>query len=574
MKKINEKITVVCSLALAFGMIASALVPQTTATAFADTTVESWQMIDGASVRTADPSGIRFSAKLSESEYEALEAKGASYGMVVAPYEYVAEYGELDTVFKANSNYCFEETEGKVLVAHQSVESLTTKRDGYYYFNGALTKIKESNYSKDFYARAYYTYDGKYYFTPINETNQRSIQDVAEAAIADHYNAQTETTYSADTLNMFVNYLKNEDEINSFNTQAHFDNQVSTELVFAGVDSVSVSYYTGTVGGVEGNFVKATHDVPDDSVTDQGQRGQQFQLKIKSLNTLSALKATGYTKIVIPMYVTTIEAGEKPASWWILGSGGWFKTLQLAENTWTNFEYDIDTAIAEFGANNEIYFNVVNYSDYNNSRNLDLDFYVGGIYATGKPEAPSVEVTAEENEINSFKTEEYFEGRVNASVTGLNGSSTASVSYYTGMVGGVTGNFAKATHHVPDSNVTDAGSRGENLTVDILSLNNLQELYDAGYRTIVIPVYLEAEFAGEPTCTTWYALREPGDWVENAGISNGVWVNYTYSLDAALWYTSVDGRNEVSISITNYSGNYSNGMNVNIHVYIGGIFAQ
>ena len=210
MKKLQKFLLGVCSVALCMSAVALASENTETVSVSADT-VSTWEMVDGASIRTSAPSGIRFTARISESDYAALMANDAdvSFGMVIMPYSYVAQYGDADTVFDANTNYTFSESDTtKVRVLHDSVAELTTKKNGYYYFNAALTNIAESNYEKEFYARAYYSDGTNYYFTPDNGTdNVRSVSYVAQKALEDHYNTASTTSYSAATVATMTDYI-------------------------------------------------------------------------------------------------------------------------------------------------------------------------------------------------------------------------------------------------------------------------------------------------------------------------------------------------------------------------------
>lgn len=210
MKKLQKFLLGVFSVVFCFG--AAAFVGENTKTVSVSAdTVSTWEMVDGASIRTSAPTGIRFTAKISESDYTTLTAGGAevSFGMVIMPYSYVAQYGDADTVFNADTKYTFDANDTtKVRVLHDSVNKLTTKKDGYYYLNAALTNIAESNYEKEFYARAYYSDGTNYYFTPDNGTdNVRSVSYVAQKALEDHYDTASKTNYSAATVATLTDYI-------------------------------------------------------------------------------------------------------------------------------------------------------------------------------------------------------------------------------------------------------------------------------------------------------------------------------------------------------------------------------
>lgn len=248
MKRLQKFLLGVCSVVFCFGAAAFVGENAQTVSVSADT-ASTWEMVDGASIRTTDPTGIRFTAKISEADYAALTANGAdvSFGMVVMPYSYVAEYGDADTVFDADTKYTFSESDTtKVRVLHDSVSKLTTKKDGYYYLNAALTNIAESNYEKEFYARAYYSDGTNYYFTPDNGTdNVRSVSHVAARALSD-----TTKNYSASVKARLTQYA----------TQYRVAEGSNIKLSgnYGSVTSVSIdgsAIKTGAEGSGEGNIV-------------------------------------------------------------------------------------------------------------------------------------------------------------------------------------------------------------------------------------------------------------------------------------------------------------------------------
>ena len=123
---------------------------------------------------------------------------------------------------------------------------MTTKKGGYYYFNAALTNIAESNYEKEFYARAYYSDGTNYYFTPDNGTdNVRSVSHVAARALSD-----TTVNYSASVKARLTQYA----------TQYRVAEGSNIKLSgnYGSVTSVSIdgsAIKTGAEGSGEGNIV-------------------------------------------------------------------------------------------------------------------------------------------------------------------------------------------------------------------------------------------------------------------------------------------------------------------------------
>ena len=124
--------------------------------------------IIGGSVRTKDPSGLRFQSKVDIALVEA----GATFGTLLIPQR-VLENNELTvdtaTVVKVDqttwadkdpSEYGYEE--------------------GHKYFNAVLTKIPDTNYGTQIVARSYVYANGQYYYA---EADSRSIMQVASYAI-------------------------------------------------------------------------------------------------------------------------------------------------------------------------------------------------------------------------------------------------------------------------------------------------------------------------------------------------------------------------------------------------------
>lgn len=119
--------------------------------------VSSFEMSDGASVRKVSPQGLRFSATIDKSQYDAL---GSAYsgseikmGMMIAPLDLVKDKGEFvlsNTELTEGSDY---------LVVQRKVWATPVDSDSadVYRFNAVLSTLKESNYDRNFVARAFIT---------------------------------------------------------------------------------------------------------------------------------------------------------------------------------------------------------------------------------------------------------------------------------------------------------------------------------------------------------------------------------------------------------------------------------
>ena len=143
-------------------------------------------MEDGAQVRIITPTGIRFTASIQASDYDAVIAAGGKFGMFILPNEYRTSVGEIneENAFGENAKYCWDNNKnGKTQIIHCSTNELTQKHGGTYYFACAITNLYEDNYETDFFARAYYEINGERIWADINETNVRSVSYVAQKVL-------------------------------------------------------------------------------------------------------------------------------------------------------------------------------------------------------------------------------------------------------------------------------------------------------------------------------------------------------------------------------------------------------
>ena len=172
------------------------------------------KMIDGAYVRTVDEetSGLRFVSYLEKDIYETLENDAdynVSYGMIIAPVDYVTDYAVIseETVFgETNKMYYFgeyqDEYEKMKAVLNLEYGELTDPTEEiakvlpsgtYKCFKGVISKIHEENYTRGFvgvgYVKAVSKTDGSVDYVFASEevetqkTSARSIASVAQSAL-------------------------------------------------------------------------------------------------------------------------------------------------------------------------------------------------------------------------------------------------------------------------------------------------------------------------------------------------------------------------------------------------------
>ena len=148
-------------------------------------------MVSGAAVRMANPTGLRFTAVIGADYLNALvgDATDYSYGIIIAPTDYIAEANGVFTV-EALKALSYE-------VAYKEIKAEKLQNDptadGCYVFTGTLVNVQEANYNRDFSAIAYVKVGDTYYYSSYSEElNSRNIAEVASNACADTSAEQNE----------------------------------------------------------------------------------------------------------------------------------------------------------------------------------------------------------------------------------------------------------------------------------------------------------------------------------------------------------------------------------------------
>ena len=116
----------------------------------------------GSSKATAyEQNGIRFTARMKETVYENLpEGQNIVFGILVLPYNYIADYGAVTTesVFGTGEKdvYTISESEtDKIRVAYVETKKLKEDTDGSYYYNVSMVNLKDKNKDREFVAVPY-----------------------------------------------------------------------------------------------------------------------------------------------------------------------------------------------------------------------------------------------------------------------------------------------------------------------------------------------------------------------------------------------------------------------------------
>lgn len=143
----------------------------------------------GASVRTENPTGLRFTGLISKSYVDGLESEGktVTMGMLITPTEYLENVDEFTKSAFGDTNY------NPAYLEIDAAEE-TVKEDGdYYKIKCVIADIQ--NYEREFSAILYVKVDGGIVaYSHYNEVfNSRSVAEVAEAAYYDLKDTQDAT---------------------------------------------------------------------------------------------------------------------------------------------------------------------------------------------------------------------------------------------------------------------------------------------------------------------------------------------------------------------------------------------
>lgn len=190
--KTKSKILACCSL-LAFASFCAAVSVTQIQT---EAEPSNFVMLNGASVRKVDPYGIRFEALIDETLYtEVVNDENKSFGMLIVPQRYVADYEEYKA---ANVEYTgtyyeyFKDVKGKMIDLTYETEQIVKKdtvvggNTYEYLIRGSNTNILFNNLALDFVGMGYIkTVHGEavsYEYATMND-NARTVAYVASAAL-------------------------------------------------------------------------------------------------------------------------------------------------------------------------------------------------------------------------------------------------------------------------------------------------------------------------------------------------------------------------------------------------------
>ncbi|MBO7369235.1 MAG: hypothetical protein J6U25_03000, partial [Clostridia bacterium] len=141
-----------------------------------------FSMTVGASVRTAEPYGIRFKANVSA---DLAEDESVTFGMTIIPFDWVERYS-------LDGDYIAELEQNELSFRKFVCTPVKNKDDDDYHIKASLTNLKENNIEREFIGIAYYEKDGVKTYA-FDKNFARSIKTVAtRALVSDAFENYTE----------------------------------------------------------------------------------------------------------------------------------------------------------------------------------------------------------------------------------------------------------------------------------------------------------------------------------------------------------------------------------------------
>ena len=145
-----------------------------------------FKTLDGAAVRFADPTGLRFYSQASKADFDALGAALTATGTLILPTDMLGE-GSLTLEALADK----EESKDYLNIVNSGwLNAATAEVDGYYQFSGAIVNIKTANYDRNFSAVGYFTVtyengETANFYGGYKAANATSVKTVATKALED-----------------------------------------------------------------------------------------------------------------------------------------------------------------------------------------------------------------------------------------------------------------------------------------------------------------------------------------------------------------------------------------------------
>ena len=226
-------------------------------------TDENGEILTDENGNPVESNGLRFSAEISQAEYDALTAAGARFGVVIVAKDLAKTVAiNEETVFGANPSFYFSnettEANGKIAMLHVANPACSNiDKDENIEICGSLVNIQASNFTRSFIGRAYvampqtdesgevtgYTYQFAPYYGGDVANNTRCIYYIAQRAVE-------EESSNADALQeKYIDVFAQTDRFKNYNykyTVIHHYNSVEVvdgKTVHSEIDSYEETCY-------------------------------------------------------------------------------------------------------------------------------------------------------------------------------------------------------------------------------------------------------------------------------------------------------------------------------------------
>ena len=144
---------------LLFGVSALALISTVGAVGVYNTyeakaeSTASFEMDYGASIRGAEPTGIRFKTKMNDAYYNEIKSGSASMYVMLIPYSYYEEYKASGTTDAAYTWLTNKYGTSGIVNLSIPADKIYKETDGYYYANAVISNVLFKNYHFQFVGR-------------------------------------------------------------------------------------------------------------------------------------------------------------------------------------------------------------------------------------------------------------------------------------------------------------------------------------------------------------------------------------------------------------------------------------
>ncbi len=247
---IKRNLIILCSIAMLLCGMLAYLTLNKNAQVNADTvTSVDFEVVDGASIRLAEPTGLRFRLKISDSFKSNLKDTD-SVGAFIFPKDYLPASETVDYAKDIATKLDYDLTDA--LYYDQ----------GYWYANFVIANINEGNYNRDFVAIGYVkNAEAEYEYAEYNATKHaRSVAYVADEAYLDY---STPTNGYSDIRKTLSEFMKPIREVNP--TFAGYGTQENPYLIYTKAQFDSMGANLSSNNYYENKYFKLMQDLVDNA---------------------------------------------------------------------------------------------------------------------------------------------------------------------------------------------------------------------------------------------------------------------------------------------------------------------